>query len=191
MNLDQMISTLTGAAVSPTKTNATPQTTQAISARAQTDASQKRGQRTDLNGINKLNNKKNVQPKTQYGDNHFNRLYLNGAATNKTSSKIYDSSLSSDSECDRRLRSSSEDEDNIRTAATSTTAATTASTPSTKAASTAAAAANSRRRNVSPTKKKPAAAAKASPETRPTEKKKRRPGKSLFQLIVTSVAQYQ
>lgn len=170
MNLDQMISTLTGA-VSPTKTNNnTPQTTQAISNRPQTDSSQKRSQRTDLNGINKLNNKKNVQQKTQYGDNHFDRMYLNGASTNKSASKIYDSSLSSDSECDRRLRSSSEDEDNIRTATSATTAATTALTPSTKAA------ANSRRRNVSPTKKKPTAAAKASIEARTTEKKKRRTG---------------
>lgn len=186
MNLDQMISTLTGA-VSPTKTNNTQQTTtQAISNRSQTETSQKRSQRTDLNGMNKLNNKKNVQQKTQYADNQFNRMYLNGASTNKTSAKIYDSSMSSDSECDRRLRSSSEDEDNIRT----TSATATATATAVKAASAAAAAANSRRRNVSPTKKKPAAAAKSALEARTTEKKKRRTGnntpKSIYRLFTMS-----
>lgn len=142
MNLDDMISTLTGA-LSP---KTTTQTTQAISSKSQTENSQKRSQKTDLNGMNKL--KKNAQ-KTQYADNHFNRMYLNGASTNKNASKIYDSSLSSDTECDRRLRSSSEDEDNAQP--------------------------NSRRRNVSPNKKKSTLSTK-SIEARATEKKKRRTG---------------
>lgn len=143
MNLDDMISTLTGA-LSPKSI----QTTQAISSKSQTENSQKRSQKTDLNGMNKL--KKNAQ-KTQYTDNHFNRLFLNGASTNKTSSKIYDSSLSSGSECDRRLRSSSEDNaDTIQT--------------------------NSRRRNVSPNKKKQPVIITKSLEARATEKKKRRTG---------------
>lgn len=147
MNLDEMISSLTGA-LSPKSIH----TTQAISSKSQTESSQKRSQRTDLNGINKL--KKNAQ-KTQYADNHFNRMFLNGASTDKTSSKIYDSSLSSGSECDRGLRSSSEDADTIQT--------------------------NSRRRNVSPTKKKPVLSTKSF-EARATEKKKRRTGNVIISI---------
>lgn len=156
INLEEMISTLTGAlstkssAVTTTTTTAPAPAPAVIQAtnnnKLQNENSQKRSQiKGDLNGMNKL--KKNA-------DNHFNRLYLNGTSTNKPSSKIYDSSLSSSSECDRRLRSSSEEDNNMEP--------------------------NARRRNVSPNKKKSLLSPK-SIEARVTEKKKRRTG-TLFEI---------
>lgn len=149
INLEEMISTLTGA-LSTKSTSTSMMTITAMQAnnKVQNENNQKRSQaKTDLNGMNKL--KKNAQKTTQYTDNHFNRLYLNGTSTNKNSSKIYDSSLSSSSECDRRLRSSSEE--GIQSCA--------------------------RRMNVSPNKKKTILSASSkSLEARVSEKKKRRTG---------------
>lgn len=155
MNLEEMISTLTGTLITKSTTTTTTTattsitTTQANNNKSQNDNNQKRSQKSDLNGLNKT--KKNAQ-KTQYADNHFNRMYLNGTSTtNKTSSKIYDSSFSSSSECEHRLRSSSE-EDNIQS--------------------------NARRRNLSPNKRKSILTAK-SIEKRTTEKKRRQVGTAL------------
>lgn len=139
MNLDDMISTLAGTLSTKTVTAQTGNN------KTQNETNQKRSQKLDLNGMNKT--KKNSQ-KTQYADNHFNRMYLNGTSANKNASKIYDSSLSSSSECEQRLKSSSE-EGNIQS--------------------------NSRRRNVSPNKKKSAASGKIL-ETKANDKKKRRTG---------------
>lgn len=136
-NLEEMISTLT---MSSTRTTAA---TQAISNKSHNENSQKRSQKIDLNGLNRM--KKGAQ-KTHYTDNHFNRLYLNGASTNKNLSKLYESSLSGSSDCERRLRSSSE-EDNAQS--------------------------HSKRRNISPNKKKSAGSAKSF-ETKTSEKKKRK-----------------
>lgn len=138
MNVEEMISTLT-------VSTRTTVTAQSINSKSQNDNSQKRSQKTDLNGLNKL--KKSTQ-KTQYTVNQFNRTYLNGASTNKHLSKIYDSSLSGSSECDRRLRSSSEEE-NVQS--------------------------HPKRRNISPNKKKSVLSTKSF-ETKTTEKKKRKSG---------------
>lgn len=155
INLEEMISTLTGALSTKSSTALTMATN---NNKLQNENHQKRSQsKADLNGMNK--SKKNAQ-KTQYADNQFNRLYLNGTST---SSKIYDSSFSSSSECDRRLRSSSEEDTNILS--------------------------NTRRRNASPNKKKSVQSAAKSLETRVTEKKKRRTGNFLKTMFHISFSQ--
>lgn len=145
INLEEMISTLTGALSNKSTVTTTPTSANKL----QNENNQKRSLKTDLNGINKI--KKNAQ-KTQYADNHLNRMYMNGTSTNKSSSKIYDTSFSSSNESAQELCSSSE-EDNIQT--------------------------HSRRRNVSPSKKKSVQSGRPLETEVSTDKKKRRTGTAL------------